>query len=420
MRLARLLALLATSLLIAAQTSALVAATTSTKANTYDIHYVAHFQPDRGVVRLEIHLAGDRLPSRVVLRIDPTRHKSFVSKDALATDRDRVTWQPQGKAASLGFDFIVNHERSPQHYDSLMNKDWALLRADKLVPMATVTAPRSLHSHATLELSLPPGWSAATPYSSVKDEGTTYAIDEPSRRFDRPRGWLLVGKIGQRSELIEGTQTVVAAPEGDKTRRQDILAFVNWNLPQLIAIFPSLPKRVLIVTAGDPMWRGGLSGPGSLFLHADRPLISENRTSTLLHELVHVATGIRGDDESDWIVEGIAEFYSVDILRRSGSIGRQRYDETLRRLAAWGRRAPALFGPHSAGAQTARAVTVFKAADTEIRAATSGRASLDDVARRLAERGGEVSLDRLQSIAQEVAGRPVRALERERLDAADR
>ena len=43
--------------------------------------------------------------------------------------------------------------------------------------------------------------------------------------------------------------------------------------------------RLLIVSAGDPMWRGGLSGPSSMFLHSDRPLISENRTSTLLHEL---------------------------------------------------------------------------------------------------------------------------------------
>ena len=51
-----------------------------------------------------------------------------------------------------------------------------------------------------------------------------------------------------------------------------------------------------VVGAADPMWRGGLSASNSLFLHADRPLISENGTSTLVHELTHVITRVRGAD----------------------------------------------------------------------------------------------------------------------------
>ncbi|MFL6576614.1 MAG: hypothetical protein ACJ8MR_08355, partial [Povalibacter sp.] len=156
----------------------------------------------------------------------------------------------------------------------------------------------------------------------------------------------------------------------------------------------------------------GLSGPSSLFVHADRPLVSENRTSTLLHELVHVGMGIRGDEESDWIVEGFAEYYSVETLRRSGGIGKQRYDEALRRLREWAQRTPSLFEQSSSGATTARAVIALKSADDEIRRVSAGKASLDNVARELATKGGEVSLERLQSVAAKVAGRPVTSLDR--------
>jgi hypothetical protein len=163
------------------------------------------------------------------------------------------------------------------------------------------------------------------------------------------------------------------------------------------------------------MWRGGLSGPNSMFMHSDRPLISENRTSPLLHELVHVAMGIHGDDESDWIVEGLAEFYSIQTLRQSGGIGQKRYEQAMESMSKWAARAPSLFVKSSNGATTARAVLVFQSVDQEIRKSTNGKASLDDVARKLAAERGEVGLTHLQELARQVAGKPVQSLQRERL-----
>jgi hypothetical protein len=379
----------------------------------YDVAYRAHFRPEGDVVEMEIALSGERLPSRIVLHVDPRRHKKFTSTDPLQIEPSHVTWQPRGHASRLRYQFVVDHERSPQHYDSRMTGDWAILRAEKMVPRASVTAKKSLHSRATLEFELPQGWTVATPYGSVGD--LRYPIDDPTRRFDQPEGWMLAGKIGSRNEKIGGVRVVVAAPAGDSARRQDTLAFLKWTLPRLQEVFPQLPQRLLIVSAGDPMWRGGLSGPSSMFLHSERPLISENRTSTLLHELGHIALGIRGDEESDWIVEGLAELYSLETLRRSGSISEQRYKQALRHLSQWGKRSPTLFGSHSDGATTARAVMALRAADAEIRSATAGKASIDDVARKLASERGTVSLVRLQKAAQEVAGRPLRSLEREQL-----
>jgi predicted metalloprotease with PDZ domain len=379
----------------------------------YDVAYRAHFRPDAGVVDVEIALSGERLPSRVELHVDPRRHKKFTSKDPLQIEPTLVTWQPHAHAASLHYQFVVNHERSPQHFDSRMTADWAILRAEKMVPRASVTARRSLRSRATLEFEVPQGWAVATPYGSVGE--LRYTVDDPQRRFDQPAGWLLAGKIGSRNEKIADVRVVVAAPVGDSARRQDMLTFLKFTLPRIQEVFPTLPPRLLIVSAGDPMWRGGLSGPASVFVHSDRPLISENRTSTLLHELAHVALGIRGDEESDWIVEGLAEYYSLETLRRSGSISAQRHKEALHRLGRWAQRSTTLFAKNSTGATTARAVMALRAADAEIRGATGGKASLDDVARKLAGERGTVSLVRLQKAAQEVAGRPLRSLEREQL-----
>ena len=84
-------------------------------------------------------------------------------------------------------------------------------------------------------------------------------------------------------------------------------------------------------------------GPASVFLHADRPLISENGTSTLLHELVHVAMGAHAQRGSDWVVEGFAELYSLELLVRSGTISHRHYRDALALLGNWGKGVNDLF-----------------------------------------------------------------------------
>jgi predicted metalloprotease with PDZ domain len=370
----------------------------------YTLDYVVEMRPADGIASVTMKLAGERLPSRLVLKIDPERHRNFRASSGLEVDSEEVHWQPRGTKAELHYEFVVNHRRGNSGYDSFMNADWAIFRGDRLVPRIYATAPPDLHSQATLRFVLPSQWSVVTALAST--DSTSLAFDDPNRRFDRPRGWMLAGKLGKRSQKIAGVVATVAAPVEQDVRRQDMLAFLSWNLPHLIKVFPRFPERITIISAGDPMWRGGLSGPASLFIHADRPLISENRTSTLLHELVHVAMGIRGAPDSDWIVEGLAEYYSLETLRRSNGISDERYEEAMKKLERWARKAPSLRVPRSSGAVTAKAVILFKQADTEIRKLTRNKRSLDDVAARIAEqRSKPVTLEMLQTTAREVAGR---------------
>ncbi|HSN71652.1 MAG TPA: hypothetical protein VLT59_09075, partial [Steroidobacteraceae bacterium] len=369
---------------------------------------------EAGVARVAISIPGDGpIPSRLEFTTDPDRHSKFEGDGEVAAEGRKLIWSPPDDGGALRYEFALDNVRRSGMYDSRITKDWAIFRGDRMVPPVSVTSPRNAVAVATLAFDLPKDWSIVTQYAP--DDQGRMRVEDPDRRFDRPEGWMLAGRIGTRREMITGIETIVAAPVEEGARRQDTLAFLMWNLPYLAEVFTEFPRRLLIVRAGDPMFRGGLSGPASLFLHLDRPLISENRTSTLLHELVHVATGLRGDKESDWIVEGLAEYYSVEILRRSGGISQLRFEEAMDRLARWGRKSKTLFKKRSSGATTARAVGVFAEVDREIRQITDDARSLDDVAALLARDRGEVSLERLQTAAAEVAGRPLEALERDRL-----
>jgi len=259
---------------------------------------------------------------------------------------------------------------------------------------------------------LPSTWSAITEYSS---RSTPIRVQTAGRRLAQPTGWIAVGKLGVRRETIAGARVAVAAPEGQDVRRMDILALLNWTLPELQRILPEPMDRLTIVSAGAPMWRGGLSAPASLVLHADRPLISENATSTLLHEVMHTALGIRSKDGFDWIVEGLAEFYSIELLRRGLAISEDRYLTALEDQAKWSEKAKSLCGRASGGPRTALAVTVFVGLDAEIRSRTGGDASIDDLLRELMQADARADADLLRSLVKKLTGKESSVLRTDRL-----
>jgi hypothetical protein len=175
-------------------------------------------------------------------------------------------------------------------------------------------------------------------------------------------------------------------------------------MPTLREVLGQAPDRLLIVSAGDPMWRGGLSGPGSFYMHADRPLIEEDGTSPLLHEVMHTALRLRAGLDGDWAVEGLAEYYSLQVLVRSGTVSRERSEYSYERQAERGREATHLRSHSISGAGTARAVTVLRMLDGRIRDTTDQTRSLDDVVRLLVRDGGVLTTERIQKAAEQVSG----------------
>jgi predicted metalloprotease with PDZ domain len=314
---------------------------------------------------------------------------------------DRVDWQPPREGGTLRYDVVIPHQRRNGQYDARITPDWMIVRGDRLFPSARVRATKDSGSTARLSIVLPKGWpDAETPFSKVS--GGYFAVTSAERRFDRPVGWIAAGDLASVRETIDNTRVTITTPRGDRVDQVAMLAILRQALPEMGEAFGTPPEKLLIVRSGDPMWRGGLSAPRSLWLHADRPLISENGTSTLLHELTHVLTDIRGSGKDDWIAEGLAEYSSLEISRRAGLISQKRFDHAIENAGAAGAGVASLRATESKRDRTRKAVALFASLGDELR---TSKASLDALARLLSRRQ-TVSLPELRTDAAKLLGKP--------------
>jgi hypothetical protein len=384
-------------------------------AGRYDVSYEARFSPNGRTASVTLKLGGPTpgVVTKLRFRIDPERHREFHGDGQLEVEGAALTWLPPARGGALHYTFRVDRLRDARSYDAHFAENWALFRGDDLVPPARVRFAEPAETRTRLRLRLPDGWTAAVPFERLPDG--RFDLDNPRRRFDRPTGWILIGRLGVLREKVAGTRLAVAAPVGQRVRRLDLLALLRWTLPSLRKVLGELPPRLVVLGAGDPMWRGGLSGPSSLFVHADRPLIERDVTSPVLHELVHATIGIASGPGGDWVVEGLAELYSLELMARSKTISKARYRRALRGFAERGAAVPALDVEAAVGPVAARAASVLSALDAELRRGSENRVSLDDVVRRLAQERGSVTTERFRQVVDAVAGRSLGAFFRARV-----
>jgi hypothetical protein len=368
----------------------------------YSVSYSIKPHPASGTVDVTMQVTQARdLLRQVRFAVDSRITNVRVDGGSKTGDKE-LTWRPGASGGSLSWTVAVANKRNGNGYDAWLGDDWGIFRAEDIIPRASTVTLRGAFSKTSLQFDLPNAWTVITAYAG---DGAHIEIDKPQRRFDQPDGWIVIGKLGVRRETIAGIRVAVAGPIGQAVRRMDTLALLNWNLPELHRLLPTLPPRLTIVSAGSPMWRGGLSAPQSLYVHAERPLISENATSTLLHEVMHSVLRITTADGYDWIVEGLAEFYSLELLKRSGSISLTRHATALEEQSRWSKSARTLCQRASTGADTALAVTVMSALDAEIRKATDGEASLDDALPLLQRYVQPVDLLFLQQVVKQLTGK---------------
>lgn len=388
-----------------------LAAPVQAARRSYDVHYLAEFVPAQKAARVTITLEHDTGRATRLDFFMPESSYGDVSGDGTVTrEGDRVRWVPPKPGGRLRYTHRIDHKRVNGSYDARITPRWAILRGDDLFPRAQVRTTKDTDSRARLEFRLPPGWTGVdTPYVRSRNPAH-YVVVNPKRRFDRPVGWIIAGDIGVRREFIDGVQYAVASPRNEGLRRMDVLAQINVVHYEMLHAFGTLPSKILIVGAGDPMFRGGLSAPRSLWLHSDRPMISENSTSTLVHELTHVATRIRGHRGADWITEGVAEFYSLELMRRVSLISEKRYRNALAFARGWSEGVKSLKTSDASGRRTARAVLLLVALDREIKKKTDDRRDIDDVTQQLMKIG-KVTTEDLRAISERIVGGKVDALD---------
>lgn len=371
----------------------------------YDVGIVASEKS----AHVSITLGPNRHPVEWIrFRIDPLRYRAFQAEGEIIPIDGGLEWHPPRRGGSFRYVFSIDHLRGDQAYDARIAKNWAIFRGEDLVPRMRIrTVPIGV-SKSRLRLRVPEGWSAAVPYQRLGNGD--YEIDEPRTRFDRPAGWFAFGKLGVVRDTIAGTRVAIAGPAGQGVRRMDMLALLKWTLPSLKKLFGSLPGRFQIVSAGDPMWRGGLSGPRSVYVHADRPLIGEDSTSPLLHELVHSLMRARSGRGGDWVVEGLAEYYSIELLRRSKSLTEDRYQSAIEAIRKRAKKGGKLRVHAVDGDTRAKAVVVLMEFDEAIQDATGRVRNLDHVLRKLAKSPDAITTSSFREAVSDVAGQDFPAL----------
>lgn len=373
---------------------------------TYQLHYSVDLIPQQNGANVQISINNGELLQKIRFDNSSGIYSAIRANGKLTVKDNVVLWELPSKNGKLNYFVKLDNERSPGKYDSRVTKDWALFRGDDLIPPMETTEVSGARAIAELQFNLPESWSSVET-GWPRKKGNLFKIDNPERLFDRPTGWMIAGKVGTRRATINKTALAVSAPTGEGMRRMDALTFFNFVWPELDKAFQRSPQKLLVVGAGDPMWRGGLSAPNSLFLHSDRPLVSENGTSPLLHELTHMVTRIRGvvsdNANDDWIAEGLAEFYSFELLYRAKGMTKARRNKIINNLAKWGKDVEHLRKSKSTGQVTARAVVLLNELDKEIRNRSRNKYNIDYVTRELMKRR-KVSLDDLVSVSEKLVG----------------
>lgn len=321
----------------------------------------------------------------------------------------RGVWRPTGDKASLSYRVSVSHGRKGGSFDTRMTPSWALLRGEDLVPPAKLDQQDGVELVSRLQFELPGGWqSVETAWPRIGKY--KFRIDNPSRLFDRPTGWMLAGHLGSRRTRLGETEVTVASPQGQGMRRMDVLTLLTFVWPQVQAVYPRHPKKLLIVGANDPMWRGSLGAHESIYMNTRLPLVSESGSSALVRELAQVFGRINDAQRSDWISEGLAEYYAIELVRRAGGMSDERYQALQAKLARDSQKVTTLRGEQISPAQLSKAVMVLQELDREIRLKTRNKRSLDDVLRG-AMHLGTVDTKAFVQLAESVLGESSKVLD---------
>lgn len=378
----------------------------------YKLNYSVTLIPEKNGALVKIQIDKGQLLHKFSFNNVRNIYSDLRANGKLVLTDKQVEWElPEGEA-NLSYFVRLTNERTPGKFDSRVTNKWALFRGDDLIPAVHTYEVPNAYSIATISFTLPDDWKGIeTGWPRKKDN--IFVVDNPDRRFDRPTGWMIAGNMGTRRATVKKTAIAISAPSGEGMRRMDTLTFFNFIWPELYKAFEKTPQKLLVVGAGDPMWRGGLSASNSLFLHTDRPLVSENGTSPLLHELTHMVTRISGKitqtTNDDWIAEGLAEFYSFELLYRANGMTKARRTKIIHDLAKWGADVKHLRQTKSTGPVTARAVVLLDEFDKEIRKRSKGKYNIDDVTRELMKLR-KVSLDDLTLITQKLIGKKIETL----------
>lgn len=376
---------------------------------TFSIDYIVTISATNPhVARVRWELQGIHEVEELRLDFRGRAIKKVRGSGSLAVTSEGARWQPGGPYGHLSYTVAIDHTRGGSgKFDSYSTRNWVLTRARQLFPKTTIRvaadAEATTKSRARLIFRLPSGWQSAAPFTRLA--ANTFELPEENKILARPRGWFALGEIEIAREEIADIMVEIAAVPGGALAAEKIFELLNPTLPVLKKLLHAAPASLLIARGPDPMWRGGISGSLSCFLHSDRPLRTPDQTSPYLHELFHVLQPNPAAADADWIMEGLAEYYSVELQRRAGLLDADQFARALRLFEQHGEWNVDLTTQRDSAATNNSAPLVMYALDQRIQHATAGRKRLDDVVSLLAQQGGSIDSERFRQTASRISGK---------------
>ena len=380
-------------------------------ASKVDIDYDVRLLPDSGQAEVKMTLEQGAAIRQLDFDLRSGQYSAFKAEGSwqLSADGKQAAWRPAPGQATLVYRVKLDHRLKNGAFDSRITSSWAVFRGELLVPPGSLAAAGDKEWVTRLHVELPPGWKRVeAPWPRIGKN--RFRIDDPERTFDRPVGWIAAGHIASRRTQLGNTQVSVTGPLGQGVRRMDSLTLLTFVWPSLSEVFPREPGKLLIVSAGSPMWRGANGEGNSVFLGSQLPAVGETGVSPLLRECVKVISRIQGQDRSAWIAEGLAQYYAVTLLQRAGGLSDDRLRSIQARWQKQGDAVQSIRGAELDQAAMARTLVLLRDLDSEIRVKTRNKRSLDDLA-RAAMRQGSITTAQFVDLAQALLGEPSTVLD---------
>ncbi|MBI4237393.1 MAG: hypothetical protein HY696_03110 [Deltaproteobacteria bacterium] len=246
-------------------------------------------------------------------------------------------WTPARIDGTVRYQIAPNHRRNVKGFDSYRAATWLLTRTSQLFPRKRYLSAHPIRGMSRVTFQLPPDWQVVSAMPALA-----------ARRFDAlprgssiaaPYGWLLMGQLDVVQLTIADVAVTLATPKEPTFDLTPLRETLVRALPRYQRLFGRLPPTLLVIAGPEPMWHGGLSGEDSLYVSQHLPLVSADYTPTLLHELFHVLQGFRKSSvRADWVVEGLAEYYSLHFARALHMITRAEFAKGVAkfdRQATW-------------------------------------------------------------------------------------
>ena len=270
-------------------------------------------------------------------------------------------------------------------------------------------------SETTLRFDLPRGWSAVTEYAETDG---LFRVDRQPRNGVSPsrRAGSAIGRARHpaRDDCRHARSPSPARPA------TTFAAWTCWRCStgrcrRWRTSCGELPERLLIVSRQcDRCGAAACRRPAVLVparRSADDQRECDQRRAARNHARGASAFKCRRVSRLDRI-EGLAEYYSLELLRRGDAITEQPLSarRTSHDQVDWAAEGGELCCVTSSAETTARAANVFRRLDNELQQSTVRGASLDAVVAELTASEQPIDLQRLADTVAAVAGGPVDAL----------